>query len=174
MQDVFGIPVNSWMGAIPLYVLVTITTSLLIVMVIRFFVNALSGATAKPGPKLLQVIPIADADEGDKAQSILFVNRSRDPEKGKELPLSPALLSEEVKRLLGQGIPRVAEPKREEIYMLEVAEPRHEENYVLDFEAIEAPEIEPCGGVDAAFERYCAAAKARRPKNATGGSMLLQ
>jgi hypothetical protein len=167
MQDVFGIPVNSWMGVIPLYVLVTITTSLLIVLVIRFFVNALSGATAKPGPKLLQVIPISDADESDKAQSILFVDRSRDPERGKELPLSQVLLSEEVKRLLEQGATRVAEPRH-------VAEPKREENYVLEFEAIEAPEIEPCGGVDAAFERYCAAAKARRPKNATGGSMLLQ
>jgi hypothetical protein len=160
-DEVFGITVNSWMGIIPLYVLVSITTSLLIVLVIKFFVNALSGATEKAGPKLLHVIPFAGADESDNAQTTLYVDRSPGPEKDKGLPLSPALLSEEVKRLLEQGIPRVAEPK-------------HEENYVLDFEAIEAPEIEPCGGVEAAFERYCAAAKAGRLKNTTGGSMLLQ
>ena len=173
-DDIFGITVNSWMSIIPLYALVSITTSLLIVLVINFFVNALSGATEKAGPTLLHVIPNAGADESDNTQATLYVDRSPGPAKGKEVPLSPALLSEEVKRLLEQGIPRVAEPKRAENYMLEVAEPRREENYVLEFEAIEAPEIEPCGGVEAAFERYCAAAKAGRLKNAAGGGMLLQ
>jgi hypothetical protein len=179
MQDIFGVTINSWMGIIPLYALVTITTSLLIVLVIKFFVNALSGATEKPGPRLLRVIPNAGADESDNAQATMYVNRIHGPEKGKELPLSPALLSEEVKRLLEQGIPRVAEPRRVAESMLvaesrHVTEPTHEENYVLEFESIEAPEIEPCGGVEAAFERYCAATKAGRLKNTAGGSMLLQ
>ncbi|HEX4758168.1 MAG TPA: hypothetical protein VH308_09305 [Terracidiphilus sp.] len=154
MQDnLFGITANSLTGVIPFYAFLSIVTLLLLVLVIRLCANALSGSKPKAGPELLHVVPNATA-----SQSTWYVDRTLGARKGKKQPLSADVLSTEVKHLLEQDPARAAESK-------------HEQCHVLEFKAIEAPEIEPCGGVEAAFERYCAAAKAGRSKNLAGNTM---
>lgn len=160
-DDVFGITANSLIGVIPFYALVSIAACLLLVLAIRFWMNALSGSTPKAGPKLLHVVPISCAVESNIAQTKRHLACNLSVGNDKEQPLSAGLLSEEVKHLLEEGPARVAEPMQGQ-------------NNLLEFEAIEAPEIELCGGVEVAFERYCAAAKAMRLKNANGNSMMVQ
>lgn len=154
-DNLFGIAADS-MGVIPFYALLLIATGLILILAIKFWVNALSGSKPKAGPELLHVVPIATA-----SQSTWYVDRTLDARKGKKQPLSADMLSAEAKQMLEKGPARAAEPK-------------HEPCQVLEFKAIEAPEIEPCGGVEAAFERYCAAAKAKRQKNLSGKSMLME
>jgi hypothetical protein len=160
-DDLLGITANSLMSVIPFYALLTVATCLLLILAIKFSVNALSGSKPKAGPELLHVVPPASAASRDNAQSTWYVDRTLGGGKGKKRPLSADLLSADVKQLLEKSHARVEESK-------------HEPCHVLEFKAIEAPEIEPCGGVDAAFERYCAAAKAGRSKNLAGKSMLAE
>lgn len=159
MNDNFFAIANSLMDVIPFYVLLSIATCLLLILAIKYGVNALSGSKPKAGPELLHVVPIPSAGIRDNAQATWYVDRTLG--KGKERPLSADLLGAEVKQLLEQRPARVEESE-------------HEPCHVLEFKAIEAPEIEPCGGVEAAFERYCAAARAGRAKNRAGNSMLTE